>query len=59
MKKEVVKNTKFEKQNAKVNNLENKISDTSTSDKSIQRRYPKFGEKIGDVDTKKHLTVVV
>ena len=52
MKKEVVKNTKFDKQNPKVNNLENKISDTSTSDKSIQRRYSKFGEKIGDVDKK-------
>ena len=33
---EVLKNAKFSKLNTKVNNLETKIPDTSTSDKSIQ-----------------------
>ena len=33
---EVLKNAKFSKLNTKVNNLETKIPDTSTSDKSMQ-----------------------
>ena len=48
--KKVVKNTKFNKLNTKVNNSEQKIPDATTLVHINQ--YNKFGEKIRDIDKK-------
>ena len=58
--KEVVKSTKFNKLNTKVNNLEKKISDAATLIQANQYSTDKqnLDKKNGDFD-KKYLTLVI